>query len=223
MSVTFERLQRVAQLDASVFDDVRYDSRATAPALAVAGTSMLLMALGGWLWWWASGLQALDSVFVKTVILGTLFSFALWLAWLLVVYMVVRRLDQTELEIEPMLRAAGFACAPLTLAVLMVVPGISFGVGIAALGAWAVATHTALRRATGVEGGTLVLANAAGFGLWAIAMSLLASGSNQIAPGPFLAESIWDAVTASRILGVSPSLVAILERARTSFGKQLPP
>ena len=62
-------------------------------------------------------------------------------------------------------------------------------------------THAALRRATGVEGRSLVLANTAGFGLWAIVMSLLATSSNQIAPGPFLAESIWEAVTSSSILG----------------------
>ncbi len=201
MSISFDRLQRVAQLDASVFDEVRHDSRATAPAIVVAAASMLLMGIGGWLWWWMSGLHALESVFVKTVVLGTLFSIALWLSWLLVVYMIVRRVEHTTLEIEPMLRAAGFACAPLALGIFMVVPGISFGVGIAALGGWAVATHTALRRATGIEGGTLVLANAAGFGLWSVAMSLLASDSNQIAPGPFLAESIWDAVAVSRFLG----------------------
>lgn len=201
MSITFDRLQRVAQLDASVFDDIGSDTRATAPALLVAGTSMVLLGLGGWLWWWASGLGELDSVFIKTVVLGTLFSLALWLAWLLVVYVVLLRVAGVTVEIEPMLRAAGFACAPLALGFLMVVPGISFGVGIMALGVWAVAMHTALRRATGVEGGALVLANAAGFGLWAVVMSLLATSSNQIAPGPFLAESIWDAVTASRILG----------------------
>jgi len=201
VSITFERLQRVALLDASVFDDIGDDARATAPAIAVASVSMALMGLGGWLWWWASGLSELDSVFIKTVVLGTLFSLALWLSWLLVVYLVLRRLEHITVEIAPMLRAAGFACAPLALGLLMVIPGISFGIGILAIGAWAVSTHTALRRATGVEGGSLVLANAAGFGVWAIVMSLLATGSNQIAPGPFLAESIWDAVTTSRILG----------------------
>ncbi len=201
MSTTFERLQRVAQLDPSVFDDVRDDSRATAPAIAVAATSMLLMGVGGWLWWWTSGLDALDSVFVKTVVLGTLFSLALWLSWLLVVFLLLQRLEHVTVEIEPMLRAAGFACAPLALGLLMVIPGISFGVGIMALGAWAVTTHAALRRATGVDGRSLVLANTAGFGLWAIVMSLLATSSNQIAPGPFLAESIWEAVTSSSILG----------------------
>jgi hypothetical protein len=201
VSITFERLQRVAQLDATVFDDIGDDARATAPALVVAGTSMVLLGLGGWLWWWASGLSELDSVFIKTVVLGTLFSLALWLAWLLVVYLVLQRVANVTVEIEPMLRAAGFACAPLALGLFMVIPGISFGVGITALGVWAVSMHTALRRATGVDGGALVLANAAGFGLWAIVMSLLATSSNQIAPGPFLAESIWDAVAASRILG----------------------
>jgi hypothetical protein len=31
-------------------------------------------------------------------------------------------------------------------------------------------------------------------------MSLLATGTNQIGPGPFLAESIWDAVTGTGVI-----------------------
>ncbi|MQC82498.1 MAG: hypothetical protein DWG79_01320 [Chloroflexi bacterium] len=77
----------------------------------------------------------------------------------------------------------------------MVIPGISFGIGIVAVGAWALTTQAAIERATGISGRPVLIANAAGFAVWALAMSVLATSTNQIAPGPFLAESIWEAVT----------------------------
>ena len=46
----------------------------------------------------------------------------------------------------------------------------------------------------------MLVANLAGFGAWAVIMSLLATATNQTAPGPFLAESIWEAVTGGRVV-----------------------
>ena len=121
-------------------------------------------------------------MFIKTVVLGTLFSLALWLSWLLVVYLVVQtdracaggdRTDAARSRLR--LRSAGPWCAdghPRHL------------VRRGHHGPRWVGRHHTHRRATGVEGGSLVLANVAGFGVWAIVMSLLATGSNQIAaPG----------------------------------------
>lgn len=192
---TLTRLRRLALLDLSVFDEVRFDRSATVPSLVVAAVSLLLFGLGGWLWWLASPLGDTAGVFVKTVILGAMFGFALWLVWLLVVYSVLRRISGLTVEVEQLVRTAGLAAAPLVLAMLMVVPSISFGVGLLALGGWLVATQVAVERTAGRPGGDVVLANLLGFGVWVIGMSLLATGSNQIGSGPFLAESIWDAVT----------------------------
>jgi hypothetical protein len=156
---------------------------------------MLMLGVGGWLWWIASGLGDSRTVLIKSVLIGSLFSLALWLAWLLVVYIVLHRLTDVTINVERLVRAAGMASAPLALGLLMAVPMISFGVGLVAVGTWALTTQAAIERATGLNGRPVVIANAAGFAVWAIAMSLLATSTNQIAPGPFLAESIWDAVT----------------------------
>jgi len=190
--LTVRRIRRLGVLDLSVLDEVGTDPRATLPSLAIAGGSMLMLGVGGWLWWIASGLGDSRTVLIKSVLIGSLFSLALWLAWLLVVYIVLHRLTDVTINVERLVRAAGMASAPLALGLLMAVPMISFGVGLVAVGTWALTTQAAIERATGRP---VVIANAAGFAVWAIAMSLLATSTNQIAPGPFLAESIWDAVT----------------------------
>lgn len=176
----------------SVFDEVRYDASATLWSLLVAAGSMALLGTGGWLWWIVSGFGDRGTVFLKSVVLGTLFSLLVWLVWLLVVYALLQRLAGVTVQIDQLLRAAGFATVPLALGVFMVVPAISFGIGLLALGGWLLATQTAIERASGASTGTVMLANLAGFATWVVIMSLLSSGSNQLAPGPFLAEAIWD-------------------------------
>jgi hypothetical protein len=193
--LTVRRIRRLGVFDLSVLDEVGTDPRATLPSLATAGGSMLLLGIGGWAWWLTSGLGDTRTVFLKSVLIGSLFSLALWLAWLVVVYIVLQRTTHTTINVERLVRAAGMATAPLALGIFMAVPGISFGVGIVAIGAWALTTQAAIERATGISGRPVVIANAAGFAVWAIGMSLLATSTNQIAPGPFLAESIWEAVT----------------------------
>lgn len=188
-------LQRLAMLDVRVFDDVRVDPRATLPAIAVMAVSTFLLGLGGWLWWITSGLGDSTSVFVKSVVLGTVFSTVLWLAWLLVVYLVMHRLARTMVSVDQLVRAAGFASAPLALGVFMVIPPFSFGIGLVAIVAWVLLTQAAIERVSGLAGGVPMLANAAGFAVWAIGLSLLSTGANPLAPGPFLAESIWNALT----------------------------
>lgn len=135
-----------------------------------------------------------DSVFVKSVLFGSVASLGLWGVWLLVVVWLLQRLAHTIVQIEPLLRASGMAAFPLAFGLLMVVPAISFSLGLLAIAAWVLMTNSAVERATGVRGGEVILANLAGFAVWALVLSLLATGDNQFAPGPFLAESLWDLV-----------------------------
>jgi len=153
---------------------------------------MALLGLGGWLWWVFSGFGTPGAVFVKSVLFGTLASLLMWLVWLLVVYAVLQRVAGVTVPVEQLVRAAGFAVLPLSLGILMAVPAVSFGVGLVVLGGWLLTTQAAVERVSGVDGGAVMLANLAGFAAWAILMSLLTTASNQLGPGPLLAESIWD-------------------------------
>lgn len=172
-------------------------------ALVFALVAMVALAFGGWLWWLTSGLGDPRATLTKTLTIGVPFSFALWIAWLVVSIAVVQRLGRTLVPVDRLLREAGLACWPLFLALGMAVPAVSFGVGILAIGGWVAATQAALARVAGRTGRGILAANLAGFALWCVVMSLLASGEHAIAPGPFVAESIWEAVTSQGIVVVA--------------------
>ncbi len=199
VTATLARLRRLATLDDAVYDELRFDSSATVPAVAVTVGGLLALGLGGWLWWLLSDLGETGTVFIKTVLLGTIFGFVAWLVWLLVVYTALRRVAGLTLQVEQLIRTAGFASGVLVIGLLMVITPIAFGIGVLALVAWAGTTQVAIERTVGRGGSDVLVANLAGFAAWLIVMSLLASGTNQVAPGPFLAESIWDAVTSVSI------------------------
>ena len=167
-------------------------------ALVFALAGMVALALGGWLWWLTSGLGDPRT----TLTVGVPFSFALWIAWLVISIAVVQRLGRTMVPVDRLLREAGLACWPLFLALGMAIPAISFGVGILAIGGWVAATQAALARVAGRPGRGVLAANLVGFGVWCVVMSLLASGDHAIAPGPFVAESIWEAVTSQGVVVV---------------------
>ncbi len=187
------RRRRIADIDALV--PVPF-------ALIFAALGMLALALGGWLWWLTSGLGDPRTTLTRTVTFGVPFSFALWIAWLVVAIAVVQRFGRTMLPVDRLLREAGLACWPLFLALGMVIPAISFGVGLLAIGGWMAATQAALARVVGRSGRGVLAANLAGFALWCAVMSLLTTGDQPMAPGPFVAETIWEAVTSQGVVVV---------------------
>ena len=194
MRLILMRLRRIAVLDMDVLDDVRLDPRATLQALVIAVLGIAALGAGGWLWWVGSGLGDRQVILVKSVGIGTAFATAAWLVWLLVATLVLQRF-RVIFDVGQLVRAAGFACAPLVIALLMGVPMVGFGAGLVALAGWVATTQIALQRVTGRAGREVLVANIAGFGAWALVMSLLTTGRNPFGPGPFLAEAIWEAVT----------------------------
>ncbi|MDP6605951.1 MAG: hypothetical protein QF664_06810, partial [Dehalococcoidia bacterium] len=48
---------------------------------------------------------------------------------------------------------------------------------------------------TGAPQGIAMLANLAGFAAFVVLMSLLTTASNQLGPGPLLAESLWESIS----------------------------
>jgi hypothetical protein len=187
------RLRRIASFDFSEFVHSAEEA-SIERSIAVAVISMFAFGLGGWLWWVRSNFGDEREIFLKSVVFGGAMSFALWLAWLIVVYALVQRLSRRVVPMELLVREAGMANAPLALGVLMALPLVSFAAGLLAIAAWVASMQRAVERASGLRGTSILVANLAGFALWAGVLSLLATGSHPLAPGPFLAESVWEAL-----------------------------
>jgi hypothetical protein len=189
-----QRLRRLATLDTTVFDDVRTDTNSTIPAIVVVVASTLLSGIGGWLWWLFADFGGSGKVFIQSVILGTVLSVILWGVWIAITYVMLTQVFRARADANELVRVMGFASAPLALTVLMFIPGLDFGIGIAATGLFFATTVLAVQTATDAPAGRALVATAAGFAVWAIVLGLLTTASHSWAPGVFVFDRPVDAL-----------------------------
>ena len=187
-AILVDRLRRLLLLDTSVFDEVRHDP-ATLPAVFVVTVSTALAGLGGWLWWLTQDFPDSGQVLFESVVLGSVFSVALWIVWLFVAYVILTQIFREDADWQQMLRTMGMAAAPLSLSLAMFIPGISFGVGLASVALFFGLTTIAIQSTTAAGPAHVLIANLAGFAIWAIVLGLLVTSESYLAPGIFLIDS----------------------------------
>ncbi len=183
------RLQRLIRLDTSVFEEVREDSSATVPAICVVVGATLLAGFGGWFWWLLQPFGDNTSVLLQSVIMGTLFSVALWIVWMLVTWVMLTQLFREDADWQQMLRTMGMASIPLALSFGVFIPGIGSGIGLASLVLLFGLSNIAIQAVTPADPARVLIANVAGFTVWAIVLGLLVTSNNYLAPGIFLFDS----------------------------------
>ena len=192
MQSLINRLMRLIRLDTTVFDEVRLDAAATIPSVVVAAASMLLMGIGGWLWWMIGTDFDTGSgdIFLKSTILGAVFAMALWLAWVFIVYLLLTQVFRAQADVQQLVRTMGLATVPLALSVFMFIPMLGFGVGVAALALTFGLTTMAIQAATNASPAQSLVANIAGFAVWAVVLAILAGDMrgdpSAFSPGVFI-------------------------------------
>src|SRR5512141_292289 len=194
VNTLLQRLRRLAMLDTSVFDEVRTDANSTIPAVVVAVAATLLSGLGGWLWWLFADFAGSGKVFVQSVILGSVLSVVLWGIWVAITYVMLTQVFRARAEVNELIRVMGFAAAPLALSVLMFIPGLDFGIGLAATALFFATTVLAVQTATDAPSGRSLVATFAGFAVWAIVLGLLTTKDHTWAPGFFVMDRPVDAL-----------------------------
>ena len=191
-------LKRLANLDLTVFDDVRTNPGATLPGVLVAGASMLIAGIGGWLWWVVKDYPAQDDsplpatdVLLHSGLIGAALATVLWgFIWLLIVYVMLTQVFRKRAYVEQLLRVMGLGAAPMALMGLMFIPGLSFAIGVSSLGLTVALTTVAVKSVTSADNGQVLAANLLGFFVWASALTLLASSVEPHAPGIFLYNAV---------------------------------
>ena len=189
LGILSDRLQRLFRLDTSVFEEVRQDPAATIPAFFVLALSTFLAGIGGWLWWLVQDFEDRDKVFLQSVIVGSFLSVALWIVWLLVTWVILTQIFREEADWQQMLRTMGMAAMPLTLSVVMLIPGIGFGIALASVALFFGLTTIAIQAVTPASPARVLVANLGGFALWAFVLGLLATSESFLAPGIFLVDA----------------------------------
>lgn len=186
-SQTAARLKRVFLLDASLYQEVRTDPRATSFSITAAVLGMFAFALGGFLWT-AIDFEGDWEIFWKSALVGTLIGLALWGAGLGVTVGVLMNVFHKAIRFDEALRVAGAATAVLAVGFFMLIPGITFGVALVAVVLWVVNSVFAMRAAFGLDDRQAIAAGLAGFAVWALVLPLIVSSENPLGPGIFLME-----------------------------------
>jgi len=195
LAVLSERLLRLFRLDTTVFDEVRHEPAATVPAIMVVVGASALAGIGGWIWWAVQGFGSGGEIFIESVVMGSIFCVALWIVWLLVAWVMLTQLFREDADWQQMLRTMGLAAAPLALSVLMFIPGVGFGIGLASVALFFGLTTIAIQAVTPANPARVLVANLCGFAVWAIVLGLLATPSSHLAPGIFLVDSATEALS----------------------------
>jgi len=193
MQSLMSRLMRLIRLDTTVFDEVRLDASTTLPSLIVAAVSIFLSGIGGWLWWVIASDFNTGSgdILLKSAVLGSVFAFGLWIAWVLITYVLLTQMFRAQADIQQLMRTMGMAMVPLALTVLMLVPEVSFGIGVAAIALTFGLSTMAVQAATNASPAQVLIANIAGLAVWAVVLTILAGDLvsrdiNIYAPGVFI-------------------------------------
>jgi hypothetical protein len=183
---TLGRLRRLSRLDASVFSEVRDDPSQSLGAVLVAIAAIVLSAVGGWLWL-ISDFDGLSTgrIVLREFFLGSLIAIALWSIWVVAAQTMLMTVFRRSTSRGALFRTMGYATLPAAGALFMVVPAVSFAVGLISVVAWFAASNAAIESAApDASRREVLVANTAGFAAFAALSAVLADAAG-LAPGFF--------------------------------------
>lgn len=172
----WQRLLRVARLDATAFLEVRNDPAATWPAVIVVGVASVLSALGGLLLYIVlEPAQLRDSTrfFIQSVIVGSIVEIALWFVWVYVTLLMLQQLWKRRVAFASLVRTMGLAYFPVALSFFIFVKPITLPIALISLAAAVLLSGVAVEASTEAEPAEILFANLAGFAVFAIVLGLL--------------------------------------------------
>jgi hypothetical protein len=168
-------LGRLIRLDLTVFDDVKDNAAATAPAIAVVVVASFLCGLGTWLWGAVEDVSDKGELFLKATILGSIFQIAVWFLWVWLAAWVLSRLLGAGAPMDRVIRTTGLAFAPMAISLLVLVSFLSIPFAAIAIGGTFLMTNAAIASATDAPPAQVALANLIGFAVFAVILGILSN------------------------------------------------
>lgn len=166
---------RLVRLDLTVFDEVCTDPSATPGAIAVVFLASVMAGIGSWLW--AVQWRAVEAteVFIKSLIIGSILQTIVWFVWVYIVFQVLARAYGARTDFVELIRGMGFAFAPVGMSVLIAVSGFAVPFGVISISGAVLLTFFATQSASNADPRQLLVANFAGFSVFAVVMGILAN------------------------------------------------
>ncbi len=166
--------RRLLAGDLGVMREVSRAESDTAPALAVLLVGVLAAGLGSWIW------AVLDSGVVghsavRVLALGSLASVAGWSVWLVVIRHALRSIFAIQVELRDLARPLALVGGFAVWQFFMLAGPVSFAVGLVVVLASVLLAVIAVRAAVPeADDRAAVISVGVGFGVYALALSMLA-------------------------------------------------
>ena len=171
---TLSLYRRLLAGDLSAIREVSRSESDTMPALAIMLVGVLAASLGAWLWFMLeTGVVGHSAL--RVLLLGSLASVAAWGLWLVATHYALRSIFQIDIPLRALMRSmalvGGFAVGQF----FMLAGPASFAVGLVVMIAGVLLAVIAVRAAAPqADDRAAVISVGIGFGLYALALSLLA-------------------------------------------------
>ncbi len=168
-------LGRLIRLDVTVFDEIRSEPSATPSAIVIVLGASAMAGIGSWLWAvQTDGVEATE-VFIKSLVVGSVLQTLVWFIWVYLVFQVLARAYGARVEFSELIRTMGFAFAPVGLSILIAIVGFTIPFGVFSLTGAVLLTYFAIESSSNVEPRQILVANFAGFAVFAVVMGVLAN------------------------------------------------
>ncbi len=190
-------LRRAFLLEEDAWTELRDGVSYTAIIGGLAALVVLLAGLGAFLWGEFNLNSTPDGWFVDTVILGTIFTLLLLLAWVAVTYIVLTQVFRETVAPDALFRVFAVGVVPWAIGFLVFIPELNFVLASLSIALMLFLIMFGRRRAFAIERVRVLLATLAGFAVFVTAMSLLITVDNSFVTGAFVFETSEDAVTKS--------------------------
>lgn len=184
---SMQLLRRLLRGELEALRDVADNPADTRAALLLVPITALAAGLGAWFWLaLAADGASIGGGALRLVALGGIAGVAAWALSVGASWWALRRICDVRVEFlrlaRPLALAGAIGIAQLAL---LFVP-ISFAIGLAVVVAWFLISVIAVRAAApGLDDRSTFIAVGAGFGVWAVFLSILASATG-VAPGLFV-------------------------------------
>lgn len=193
----FGRLRGALTLDKDAFEEIADSPSALPVAILIVIGATFLAGLGV-MWWLRLGghpperatyTRDMAGIFTRTVLVGGAIQVGMWAAWVAVTWVYLWAFGD-PVSVWRLARTMGYAFAPIGLQLFIAPRGVELAAAALAMGYTVAATTAAVRVAARTTSGRALIANLAGFALFAIMLSLLGSGTRDLAPGIFALDPL---------------------------------
>ena len=179
-------LWRVVMLDATAFQELRDTARLTLIAAGGLVAAVVVAGFGAWLYS-HTVLDGGDFSFVKTVLLGSLFTLILFVAGFGITYVALTSLLHIDIAPDALFRLLAAGYLPYGLGLFVCIPELGFVFGLLSVIAvfyWSLfALRSALPAASELR---LAAALVAGMCLWAAMIPFISGPGNEFVTGVFV-------------------------------------